>query len=274
MADCSHDCGNCSENCSSRITKLELNRASKVDKIIGVVSGKGGVGKSFVSSLLAVKAAQKGYDVGLLDADITGPSIPKCFGLNEKAYGDGELLYPIKSSKLGIDIISSNMLLENEDDPIIWRGTLISSLVSQFYSDTLWGEKDYLFIDMPPGTGDVALTVFQSIPLDAIVIVATPSQLVSTIVNKAVKMAKEMNIPIVGVVENMAYVTCPDCNNKIYIYGKDKLQDALKPYGLEVINEIPLDLKNAELVDQGRIEDIDTSLIEEVFNRIEDLKHE
>ncbi len=271
MAECTHDCSSCSEACASRITKLELNKKSKIDKVIGIVSGKGGVGKSFISSLLAVAMAKKGYKVGLMDADITGPSLPKSFGITDKAYGTEEILYPLKSHHLGIDVISANMLLENEDDPILWRGSLISSLVSQFYASTLWGEKDYLFIDMPPGTGDVALTVFQSIPLQGIVLVATPQELVSTIVNKAVRMAREMNIPIIGVIENMSYIKCPHCDEKIYLYGKDKLEKALKPYGVDIIAKLPLDPESTRLMDEGKIETIDTLVVEEVINRIEKL---
>ena len=210
-SSCNGDCSNCSSDCGHQNQKdlrVNLNEYSKIKKIIGVVSGKGGVGKSMVSSLIAVSLAQKGLRVGIMDADITGPSIGKTFGVKEKAYGQNNLIYPFVSAELGIKIISSNMMLENDDDPIIWRGSLISNLVQQFYSNVLWGELDVLVIDMPPGTGDVALTTFQSIPLDGIVMVTTPQDLVSMIVSKACKMASMMNINVLGVVENMAFVEC------------------------------------------------------------------
>lgn len=268
---CTGDCSNCSsasECGASQNLKLNLNEYSKIKMIIGVVSGKGGVGKSMISSLLAVSLAQRGLSVGIMDADITGPSIAKTFNVKEKAYGQNNLIYPFISNKYGIKIISSNMLLENDDDPIIWRGSLISNLVKQFYSDVLWGKLDVLVIDMPPGTGDVALTTFQSIPLDGIVMVTSPQDLVSLIVSKACKMAEMMNINILGVVENMAYVECPNCGEKIYMYGQSKTQEMIKPFNLNVLSSLPINPHLTELVNEGRIEDYQDNYLKEVVDKI------
>lgn len=212
MSDCTHDCSTCGENCSSRqIPKEKQNEQSSIKKVIGVISGKGGVGKSLITSLLAKSAANAGFDVAILDADITGPSIPKLFGIKDKAFSpDGKFIIPAVSEK-GVKIMSINLLLENDSDPVVWRGPIIAGTVKQFWTDVIWGEVDYMFVDMPPGTGDVALTVFQSLPLDGIVIVSSPQELVAMIVEKAVKMAELMNIPILGIVENMSYFQCPDC---------------------------------------------------------------
>ena len=273
---CNHDCSSCEENCSSRTNPKDLilaqNDKSNIKKIIGVVSGKGGVGKSLVSSLLACALAKSGDTVGILDADITGPSIPHSFGINEKAVGDGKYIYPAVSSILGIEVISSNMLLENNDDPILWRGSLISNLVQQFYKDVRWDEKEVLVIDMPPGTGDVALTTFQSIPLDAIIVVTTPQDLVSMIVKKALKMAELMNIPVLGVVENMAYVKCPNCDENIYIYGKNKNDSLYESLGVNKLVELPIDPKLTELVDKGLIEDYSTNLFDDLVDKIHSLE--
>lgn len=274
-SSCSGDCSTCSskDNCSSTIQKLQLNEFSHIKTVIGVVSGKGGVGKSMISSLLAVSLAQKGLSVGLMDADITGPSIAKSFNVKEKAFGQNNLIYPYTTEKLGIKIMSSNMMLENDDDPIIWRGSLISSLVQQFYRDVLWGNLDVLVIDMPPGTGDVALTTFQSIPLDGIVMVTSPQDLVSLIVSKACKMAEMMNVNILGVVENMAYVECPHCNERIYVYGKSKTEEMIKPFSLNVLASLPINPNLTELVNDGNIEDYDgnylDSLVEKIVGRID-----
>lgn len=268
---CTGDCSNCSsasECGASQNLKLNLNEYSKIKMIIGVVSGKGGVGKSMISSLLAVSLAQRGLSVGIMDADITGPSIAKTFNVKEKAYGQNNLIYPFISNKYGIKIISSNMLLENDDDPIIWRGSLISNLVKQFYSDVLWGKLDVLVIDMPPGTGDVALTTFQSIPLDGIVMVTSPQDLVSLIVSKACKMAEMMNINILGVVENMAYVECPNCGEKIYMYGQSKTKEMIKPFNLNVLSSLPINPHLTELVNEGRIEDYQDNYLKEVVDKI------
>ena len=273
---CNHDCSLCSENCASRTSPQDLllaqNDKSDIKKIIGVVSGKGGVGKSLVSSLLACALARSGDTVGILDADITGPSIPHSFGIKDKAIGDGKYIYPAVTNILGIELISSNMLLDNDDDPILWRGSLISNLVSQFYKDVRWDEKEVLVIDMPPGTGDVALTTFQSIPLDGIIVVTTPQEMVSMIVTKALKMANMMNIPVLGVIENMAYVKCPSCDERIYIYGKDKNASLYEKLGVKKLCEIPIDPSLTDLVDKGLVEDYETNVLDDVVNMIHELE--
>ena len=259
MSECTHNCSTCGENCSSRTEPQsllkDLNPAARVGKVFGVVSGKGGVGKSMVTSQLAVLMQRKGYKVGVLDADITGPSIPKAFGLHERAMGDERGMFPVPT-KNGIELISVNLLLENETDPVLWRGPVIGGVVTQFWTDVIW-DVDYLFVDMPPGTGDVALSVFQSLPLDGIIIVASPQELVSMVVEKAVKMAERMNIPIVGVVENMSYLLCPDCGKEIPLFGEGKTQAAADAHGLKLLARMPIDPKLASLVDAGRIEDFE-----------------
>lgn len=270
MSECSHNCSECKENCDHRIEKAQLNSMSKVKKIIGVVSGKGGVGKSLVSSLLACKLQSQGFRVGLLDADITGPSIPKSFGIVEKAVGEDGVIYPA-ISKTGIQIMSANMLLENDDDPIIWRGPMIGDLVKQFYTDVLWHNVDYMVVDMPPGTGDVALTTFQYLPVDGIIIVTSPQELVSTIVKKAIKMAEEMQIPVLGLVENMSYVECPNCSEKIYVYGKSHLDEVAKEFNLEVLGKIPLKPTISKYVDAGEVEDLKIDYLDSAIDKIKSL---
>ena len=257
MADCNHDCSNCSqaENCSSKIEKAKLNDRSHIKKIVGVLSGKGGVGKSYITSLLAVYLNRQGYKVGIMDADITGPSIPKAFGIKEKAYGEDGLIYPLES-RGGIKIISSNCLLEDDSDPIVWRGPLLGGLIKQFYEDVLWEELDYLLIDMPPGTGDVALTVFQQIPVDDLIIVTSPQDLVSLIVTKAIKMANMMNIKVLGVIENMSYLRCPDCGKEIKLFGESHLEEFAKNVGFNVLAKLPLVSENTTLVDNGQVEKV------------------
>ena len=216
MTDCTHDCSTCSQNCSERDKQSlikPLHEGARVNKVIGVVSGKGGVGKSLVTSLLAVAMQQKGYKCAVLDADITGPSIPQAFGIHDKAMGDGTVIFPVET-KTGIQLMSINLLLEDETDPVVWRGPVIGGAVQQFWTDVAWNDVDFMFVDMPPGTGDVALTVFQNLPIDGIVVVTSPQQLVEMIVSKAVKMADMMNVPVVGLVENMSYFACPDCGKK------------------------------------------------------------
>lgn len=267
MAECNHDCEHCSENCSSRDPKallIEPNKKSNIKHIIGVVSGKGGVGKSLVTSLLAVSKVHQGKKVAILDADITGPSIPKCFGIKDSLESDGECIYPAES-KCGIKVVSSNLLLEHEDDPILWRGPLIASMVKQFYTDVAYGDVDYMFVDMPPGTGDVALTVFQSIKVDGIIIVTTPQDLVSMIVGKAIKMANAMNIKVYGLVENMSYVVCPTCGEHIEVFGHSKLESVAKEYGVDILGRIPIDQKLASLCDAGDIEKADVHYFKEDF---------
>ena len=257
MAECTHDCSTCSSNCSSRKEPQDLHaplcELSRVSHVIGVVSGKGGVGKSLVTSMLAVNTQREGYKVGILDADITGPSIPKAFGLDKPVEGDGTHMIP-PSTTTGIDIMSANLLLDDVEKPVIWRGSLIAGTVKQFWSDTIWNEVDYMFVDCPPGTGDVPLTVFQSIPLDGIVIVTSPQELVSMIVAKAVNMAKMMNIPVLGLVENLSYVKCPDCGKEIKVFGDSHIEEVAAKHGLPVLARIPMDPKLAALVDKGWIE--------------------
>ena len=252
--NCTHDCANCSENCSSReIQKEAPHPMSKIKKVIGVVSGKGGVGKSLVSSLLAIGEQRRGMKAAILDADITGPSIPKVFGVTGPATGDENGLYPAVTIP-GTKIMSVNLLLEDSGDPVVWRGPVIAGVVKQFWTDVIWGEVDYMFVDMPPGTGDVPLTVFQSLPVDGIIVVTSPQELVGMVVEKAVKMAQMMNIPVVGLVENMSYLTCPDCGKQLHIFGEGKTDEAAARYGLEVLAKMPIDPALAQLVDQGAIE--------------------
>ena len=254
--ECTHDCSNCSANCSSRSPESFLEKpheGSNIKKVIGVVSGKGGVGKSLVTSLLAVQQNRKGYKTAILDADVTGPSIPKMFGVHEKATGDDKGILPVKT-KLGTKLMSINLLVENEDDPVVWRGPVIAGAVKQFWTDVIWGDVDYMFVDMPPGTGDVPLTVFQSLPVDGIVVVTTPQELVSMIVGKAVKMAELMNIPVLGIIENMSYVECPDCGKKIQLFGESQIDAVCEKYGLKLIAKLPIDSKLAAVCDKGMIE--------------------
>ncbi len=265
-SECTHNCDSCGASCSSRENtriagkddfKAELNKDSKVGHVIGVVSGKGGVGKSLVTSMLAVYTRAKGYKVGILDADITGPSIPKAFGIDGHigVTEDGGMV-PVTSTT-GIDIISSNLLLDNETDPIIWRGPVIAGAVKQFWSETVWQNIDYMFVDMPPGTGDVPLTVFQSLPVEGIVIVTSPQELVSMIVAKAVHMAEQMDIPVLGLIENMSYYTCPDCGKKHSIFGESHIDEIAKEYGLKVLAKLPINSDIASSIDAGRAEYID-----------------
>ena len=268
MADCNHNCDGCGvENCSSRIEKITSEVNTTIKHCIGIISGKGGVGKSLVTSLLANSLNNLKKNVGILDADITGPSITKTLGIKDKAFSDGHVLYP-SYSKNHIGVMSANMLLENEEDPIIWRGVLLGNLVKQFYSEVRWGALDYLLIDMPPGTGDIALTTFQSIKIDGIIVVTTPQSLVKSIVNKAIKMANEMNIPILGVIENMAYVECKKCHEKNYIFGKSHTEDILKEFNLDLLASLPLKEEICEKVDQGLTEDLKIEEINEASKKI------
>ena len=259
--NCTHDCNSCGESCSSRNggqpTSLlaPLNPASSVKHVIGVVSGKGGVGKSLVTALMAVKINEKGKHTAILDADITGPSIPKAFGLGTDGLSVTEdgMMVPATTAT-GIDIMSANLLLDNDTDPVIWRGPVIAGAVKQFWSDALWKDVDYMFVDMPPGTGDVPLTVFQSLPLSGIIIVTSPQELVSMIVAKAVNMAQKMNVPILGLVENMSYLSCPDCGKKISVFGESHIDEIAEQYGIPVLAKIPIDPKIAENVDAGTVE--------------------
>ena len=257
MSDCNHNCSSCSENCSERENNpfqiKPLREGCRVGKVFGVVSGKGGVGKSMVTGQLAVAMSRRGYRVAVLDADITGPSIPKAFGVHERANGYEDAILPVESAT-GIQLMSVNLLLENETDPVVWRGPVIGGVVQQFWGDVLWDDVDYMFVDMPPGTGDVALNVFQTLPVDGIIIVTSPQELVSMVVEKAVKMARMMNIPIVGLVENMSYMACPDCGKKLYPFGEGKSEEAADRYGLRLLAKMPIDPELAKLVDEGKIE--------------------
>ena len=249
---------------------LRPNKHSSVKKIIAVVSGKGGVGKSMVTALLASQIQKRGYKAGILDADITGPSIPKMFGINKRGEGTDEGLIP-SLSKGGIKIMSSRLLLENENDPIVWRGALISSLVGQFWTDVIWEDVDYLFVDMPPGTGDVPLTVFQSIGVDGIVIVTSPQELVSVIVEKAVKMAAMMDIPVLGLVENMSYVECGKCGEHIEVFGPSRVEKIAKEYNLEVLAKMPIDINLSSMSDKGIIEDANINYLDKALDILENL---
>jgi len=253
---CDHNCESCSSKGScGEIQKAKLNERSSIKKVVAVLSGKGGVGKSFITSSLAVNLAKKGYKVGILDADVTGPSIPKAFGCHERAMGEDGLIYPY-ITKSGIKIISSNMLLENDDEPIIWRGVLLGNLVKQFYEEVLWEELDYLLIDMPPGTGDIALTTFQVLPINDLVIVTSPQDLVSMVVTKAIKMARMMNIKVLGVVENMSFVKCPDCNKEIKVFGDSHLEEFSQRLEFNILGKLPINPENVMLADTGRIEEV------------------
>ena len=260
---CNHDCSSCSEKCDKSQFMAIPKESTKIGKMIAVVSGKGGVGKSMVTNLLAVGTLRRGYSVGVLDADITGPSIPKAFGITEKAYGseDGSSIYPV-ISKQGVKLMSMNLLLEEDNAPVVWRGPVISGAVKQFYTDVLWEDVDYMYVDMPPGTGDVPLTVFQSLPIEGIVVVTTPQDLVSMIVEKAVKMAEMMSVKVLGIVENMSYITCPHCGDKIYPYGKSKLEDIAMQYSIPVLGRLPIDEKLSKVVDEGRIEEVEGDPLE------------
>ncbi len=253
---CSGNCSSCSQNCSSREKqdlRIPLGEFSDVKKVIAVVSGKGGVGKSLVTSLLASSMQANGFQTAVLDADITGPSIPKAFGIHTQAKADETGLLP-EESKTGVRIMSVNLLLEKEDSPVVWRGPVISGVIQQFWKDVAWGDVDYMFVDMPPGTGDVPLTVFQSLPVDGIIIVTTPQDLVTMIVKKAFNMAQLMNIPVLGIVENMSYAICPDCGKKIEIFGESKAEEVAKELGVPVLAKLPIEPVTASLVDKGAIE--------------------
>ena len=252
-------CAGCNHNHSEQAAE-PVKEPPHVRKVIGVVSGKGGVGKSLVAGELAVMLSRMGYRVGVLDADITGPSIPKMFGIHEKAMGDGEHIFPAETEK-GVRVMSINLLLERDDSPVIWRGPVIAGAVKQFWEDVSWGELDVMVIDMPPGTGDVPLTVFQSIPLDGVVVVSTPQDLVGMIVRKAVNMASMMNIPVLGLIENMSYALCPDCGKRIELFGKSRIAQEAAELSLPVLAQLPFDPKAAQLCDEGAIETVDNPLM-------------
>ena len=271
MSECTHDCSTCGADCASRKPEsllAPMNAQSNVKKVIAVMSGKGGVGKSLVTSLMAVLAKRNGHEAAILDADITGPSIPKMFGVHDKAMGTEEGILP-NESRTGVKMMSINLLLENDTDPVVWRGSLISGTVKQFWTDVVWGEVDYMFVDMPPGTGDVPLTVFQSLPVDGIIVVTSPQELVGMIVEKAVNMAKMMNIPVLGIVENMSWVACPDCGKKIFPFGESKTAQVALEHGVPLLAQLPLDPALARECDTGVIELFNEDWMDPVMGAVE-----
>ena len=271
---CTHNCESCGVDCPSRQPESLIekpHRLSSIKKVVAVMSGKGGVGKSFVTSLLACELKERGYKVGVLDADVTGPSIPRAFGIEKKAEGTEDGLFPVLSKK-GIPVMSINLLLENDTDPVIWRGPIIAGVVKQFWTDVIWGDLDYLLVDMPPGTGDVPLTVFQSIPVDGIIVVSSPQQLVSMIVSKAVNMADMMNIPVLGLVENMSYYTCPDCGKLHKVFGESHIDEIAGKFKVPVLAKLPIDGEAASLPDHGRVEEVSSSRLAPAADAIEQLK--
>ena len=275
MSECTHDCSTCGQSCSQRTEPESLLRKpheqSHIKKVIGVCSGKGGVGKSMVTSLLAVAMQRMGLKVGILDADITGPSIPREFGLKQKAEGNDTGIFPVRTTT-GIDVMSLNLLLPNDSDPVAWRGPIIAGAVTQFWTDVIWGDKDVLFIDMPPGTGDVMLTVCQSIPVDGVVLVSTPQELVGMIVEKSIKMVDMLNIPVIGLVENMSYVQCPDCGKKIAVFGESHVDAIARQYGIPHTAALPIDRKLAASADKGMIELTNGDWLDEIANAIDQLQ--
>ena len=272
MSECTHDCASCGESCSEREAEQDfsakLHPGSVVKKVIAVVSGKGGVGKSLVTGLLASEMQRRGYQAAVLDADVTGPSIPKAFGIHEHARATEEYLLPVYTQH-GTEIMSVNLILENETDPVVWRGPVIAGVVTQFWSDVLWQDVDFMFVDMPPGTGDVPLTVFQSLPVDGIIIVTSPQELVSMIVEKAVRMAAMMNIPVLGIVENMSYYKCPDCGKEHEIFGSSKVAKVAADFGVRHYARMPIDPAVAVMVDAGEIESVSTDALTELVDFIE-----
>lgn len=271
MSECTHDCGSCSASCSERKPEslvAQPHKDSNIKKVIGVVSGKGGVGKSMVTSMSAVLMNRRGNRSAVLDADITGPSIPQAFGLHEKAEGNETEIFPV-TTETGIKVMSVNLLLPDETDPVIWRGPIIAGTAKQFWTDVAWGDVDYMFVDMPPGTGDVPLTVFQSIPLDGIIVVTSPQELVSMIVGKAVKMAEMMNVPIIGLVENMSYAVCPDCGKHISVFGCSHIDETAQKFGLKVLAKLPINPELAVRVDNGSIEGFDCPEAESIADAVE-----
>jgi len=258
--NCGHDCGSCAAACDKRTEKQhdfreKPHELSRIRRVVGVMSGKGGVGKSLVTSLLAVAMQRRGFRCGILDADITGPSIPRAFGVTEKAMATETGVFPVKSAG-GIGVMSLNLLLQEDTDPVIWRGPILAGTVKQFWTEVIWGDLDFLFIDMPPGTGDVPLTVFQSIPVDGVIVVTSPQQLVSMIVAKAVRMAQMMKVPILGLVENMSYFQCPDCGSRHEIFGQSHIDEVIRQYGLRLLAQLPVDPGLARACDEGRVEQL------------------
>ena len=269
--NCTHDCSTCSESCAEREPESllkPLRAGSRVDKVIAVVSGKGGVGKSLVTSLLACEMQRRGHQAAVLDADITGPSIPQAFGIHSGAIGGEDFIYANRS-KTGIELMSINLLLPNETDPVFWRGPVIAGAVTQFWTDVLWEDVEYMFVDMPPGTGDVPLTVFQSLPVAGVIVVASPQELVSMIVAKAVNMANMMNVPVLGIVENMSFFKCPDCGKELKIFGESHIDEVAGQNGIDLIAKLPIDPAIAKACDEGRIEEIEGPWLSAIVDKIE-----
>jgi len=267
MSECNHDCSSCGQECDHKIVKASPLEDSKIKKIVGVLSGKGGVGKSTVSSLLAIELNRKGYKVGILDADITGPSIPKMFGLEDSLMGDEKGVFPLETASK-IKAVSVNMMLDSDDTPVLWRGPIVGSMAVQFYSDVHWGELDYLIIDMPPGTSDVALSILQQLPVDELVMVTSPSKLVGMIVGKTIHLAEQTNTKVVGLVENMSYVKCPNCNEKIQLYTEDVALEIAAKYNLEVLVSLPLDPALADLCDNGLVEEYAENQLDKLIENL------
>ena len=271
--ECTHDCSSCGADCPPKKGESLIapqNAGSNVKKVIAVVSGKGGVGKSLCTSMLSVLTSRRGYKTAILDADVTGPSIPRIFGLKPGVDGTEEGMFPVKTAT-GIEVMSVNLLLEDEQTPVVWRGPVISGTVSQFWTGVLWDDVDYMYVDMPPGTGDVPLTVFQSLPVDGIIIVTTPQDLVTMIVKKAFNMAKMMNIPVLGLVENMSYVLCPDCGRQIKVFGESHIDETARELGVPVLGRIPMEEKTAKLVDEGAAELVGDKYVKDAVEAIENL---
>ena len=268
MSECTHNCSTCSSDCSSRDMRAPANAKSSIKRVIAVVSGKGGVGKSTVTAFLAIAMARRGHKVAVLDADITGPSMPTAFGIHERALATEEGIQPAVTAS-GIKLMSLNLLTANETDPVIWRGPVIAGVVTQFWSDVEWGEVDYMFVDMPPGTGDVPLTVFQSLPVDGIVVVTSPQDLVSMIVTKAVHMAQMMSVPLLGLVENYSYFQCPDCGKQHAIFGESHLEQEAMKLGLPLLAKLPIDPNLAAAFDAGKLEELDTNYLEGVAAQLD-----
>lgn len=273
MSECSHDCSTCGEDCAQRTQESflkPLHTGSRVNKVIAVISGKGGVGKSLVTGLLASQMQRGGYNCAVLDADITGPSIPRSFGITEHARGTEEVLLPVYT-RTGIQVMSINLILENETEPVVWRGPVIAGVVTQFWGDVLWESVDYMFVDLPPGTGDVPLTVFQSLPVDGVIIVTTPQDLVEMIVAKAVNMARMMEVPVLGLVENMSYFRCPDCGREHNLFGKSRVEEVARTFGIDCTARLPIDPAVAAMVDAGEIESADGSALGPILETIKKL---
>ena len=266
---CSHDCGSCNQDCAQRDMHKKPHELSNIKHVIGIVSGKGGVGKSMTTAMLSVIARRNGLNTAIMDADVTGPSIPKMFGITEKALGSDMGILPVMS-KTGIEIMSMNVLLEEDTEPVIWRGPVIAGTVLQFWTDVIWNDVDFMFVDMPPGTGDVPLSIYQSLPLDGIIIVSTPQELVSMIVQKAAHMAEKMNIPILGIVENMSYAVCPDCGSKIELFGKSRAEELAQQFGIANVARVPFDPELTNCADRGLIELFEGEYLDKLFLAVEE----